>query len=112
MCGSLHSLLVLLFLADEPLPLDAVASLDERFKDDDDDDLREDDDLGVESGSRLASGTRSYTNFSSSRNVLLSIESITMSSSSGELCLHNREREGDVLALYGQLWYHGPYSSE
>lgn len=77
-------MLVLLFLADE-LGAAAAVSLDERFEDDDDD-LREDDDLGVESDSRLASGTRSCTNFSSSRNVLLSIESITMSSSSGELC--------------------------
>lgn len=78
---------VLLFLDDELLP---PALNDERF---DDEALREDDEpFGVVMGSRLLSGTRSSTNFSSSRNVLASIESITMSSSSGELWRKKRIR--------------------
>lgn len=58
--------------------LEEDESLDERR------DFLDEEDLGVITGSRLPSGTRSSTNFSSSRNVLLSIESMTMSNSSGE----------------------------
>jgi hypothetical protein len=68
-----YSAACLLFLAEPDVDDD-----DERF---DEDFL---DDLGV-TGSRAPSGILSMRNFSNSRNVLVSMLSITMSSSSGEL---------------------------